>query len=94
MAKRLTREELVRVVHDVLNPNGFTSEEVNQKLLLFAINCPDPAAALDLMIEKEDPITAERVVDEALSYPSRDVNSLPESELHPDHPLRHMKLDP
>jgi hypothetical protein len=94
MVKRLTRDELVRTVQAVLNPNGFTSEEINQKLLMFAVNCPDPAAAMELVIETPEPITAEELVSKALAFPPRDPRSLSESELHPDDPLRHMKLEP
>jgi hypothetical protein len=93
MAKRLTRDELVQTVRVVLDPRGFSSEEVNQKLLLFAINCPDPAAAINLVIETPPPTTAEELVTRALACPPRDVRTLPPSELHPDDPLRFMELD-
>jgi hypothetical protein len=93
MARRLTQEELVRTVGEIMNPEGFTSEEVNQKLLLFAINCPDPAGAAELVIQTLGPVTAEELVARSLALPPRDPRSLPESELHRDDPLRHMTLD-
>ena len=93
MAKRLSREELVETVGHILRPKGFTSQEINQKLLLFAINCPDPAAAMDLIIEPGGPSTAEGIVAQALALPNRDPKTLPESQLHHSHPLRTMTLE-
>jgi hypothetical protein len=95
IVRKLQRNELVRLVGNITHPKdtGWTSEEINQQLLVFCINCPDPAAAMDLMIECMTPMSAEELVDKALSYPPRDVASLPKSELPLTHPLRHMTLD-
>ncbi len=94
MAKRLSNEEMIQIVDDILDPKEFTSEELNQRLLLFALNCPDPVAAMDLIIQTQGPITAEGLVARALAYSPRDPNSLPESQLALTHPLRYMSLDP
>jgi hypothetical protein len=96
MAKRLSREELVHLVGNILHPKGkgFSSEEISAQLDLVCINCPDPVAALDIIIETPPPVTAEELVARALACPPRDVRSVSESELHPDDPLRHLKLDP
>lgn len=93
MAKRLVYHEMVAIVRDILNPSGFTSEQINQKLILFSASCPDPAAAMDVIVETPDPVTAEDLVRKALTFPPRDVSTLPESELAAGHPLRHIKFD-
>ena len=95
MVKRLTRDELVKAVDNVLHPagKGLTPEQINEQLDLACMNCPDPAAALDIIIETPPPVTAEELVAKALSYAPRDPRTLPESELHRDHPLRHLTLD-
>lgn len=95
MVKRLSYEEMVQYVDNVLQPKdrGFTSEEINEQLLTFCANCPDPAAAMDLVIETMGPITARELVDKALDQTPRDPAALPESELALAHPLRSMKPD-
>jgi hypothetical protein len=72
---------------------GFSSEEITQKLFKFCINCPDPAAAMYLVVECLDPMSPEQLVDRALTYPPRDPSTVPKTELSLTHPLRHMKLD-
>jgi hypothetical protein len=90
--RKLTREQLVEVVEDVLDPERrrLTSEEVNRQLILFCLNCPDPVAAMGLIVEG-GPETAEGIVAEALNRPPQDPRSLPTLQLHPDHPLRHSR---
>ena len=94
MAIRLTYEEMVQYVDNVLRPKdrGFTSEQIGDQLLAFCINCPDPAAAMDIVIETRGSVSARELVDAALRCPPRDPSTLPESELALTHPLRHMKL--
>jgi len=95
MIKKLTRQELIALIEIIMKPKGtgFSSQEIDQKLLLFCINCPDPGAAMDLVVEPGGPTTPEALVDRALAYPPRDVSALPESELPLTHPLRRMKLN-
>lgn len=93
MARRLTKDELIRTMYDVMDAESFSSEEINQKLMFFCINCPDPVAAMALVVES-GPDTPEEIVEAALAYPPRDPRTVPESELHRDHPLRHMTLEP
>jgi len=92
---RLGYEELVKCVHNILQPDesGCTSEEIDRQLLDFCINCPDPSAAMDVVIETREPLTAEEMVDKALAMPLREIESVPESELPPYHALRFMKLE-
>jgi hypothetical protein len=95
MAKRLSGAELIELVENITNPRkrGFTSEEINQQLLLFCIHSPDPAGAMDLMVESMEPMTSDELVDRALALPFRDPATLSESELAATHPLRYMTLD-
>lgn len=95
MAKRLQPKEMVKLVEDVIHPKGkgLTSEEINQRLLNFCINCPDPVASMDIVINAPRGATAESIVSRAIAYPPRDPNDLPESKLAKGHPLRHMKLE-
>lgn len=96
MVRRLTRDEMIRLVDNILAPEGrgFSSEEINEQLDLVCINSPDPAAALDMIIETPPPVTAAQLVERALACPPRDVRSLSGSELALDHPLRRLALDP
>ena len=86
---------MTQLVDDVLHPEarGLTSEAINQQLLLFCINCPDPVAAMDIVIEASAPVTAEQLVERCLACPPREVASWPESELALTHPLRHIKVE-
>lgn len=95
MVRRLSYEEMVQFVDNVLQPKdrGFTSEEINDQLFTFCANCPDPAGALDIVVETVGPVTARELVDKALSQLPRDPATLPESDLALTHPLRLMKLD-
>lgn len=93
MTRQPTRDELVQLVEAISEPagTGLSSEEVNQMLLEFCINCPDPAAAMDLIVEDTTPLTSAELVDKALAMPPRDVREVPASELAITHPLRYMK---
>jgi len=95
MAKKLDRPEMIQLVDNVMHPKGrgFTSEQINQQLLLFCINCPDPTAAMDLVVEDMTPMSPQELVDRALACPPREVQTVPESELALTHPLRHIRLD-
>ena len=92
MSRKLEYEELIQLVDIVLNPmgRGFSSEEINQQLLLFCTQCPDPVAALDILLEARRPAMVNQVVDDALARPRRSVADVPVSELPLTHPLRKM----
>ena len=95
MVRRLSYKEMVEVVDIISNPKGrgLTSEEINQELITFCLNCPDPAAAMDIMVEDMEPTTPKECVDKALACKPRNIADVPESELPASHPLRHMTLD-
>lgn len=95
LAKRLERSALVDIVDNVFHPagKGLTAEEIETQLLIFCLNCPDPGAAMDLVVEAPRGSTASDVVDGALAMPTRAVETWSEAELSLDHPLRHWKLE-
>jgi hypothetical protein len=94
MVQRLDKGQLISIIGVVLRPKGkgFSSEEINQKLLLFCANCPDPVAAMRLVIECMTPKSAEELVDRALAMPQRHARDVPASELPLSHPLRQMSI--
>ena len=94
MTERLNEHQLIDTVQIVLRPKGrgFSSEEINQKLLLFCANCPDPVAAMRLVVECMTPMSAEEMVDRALAMPPRSVKEVPSTELPLSHPLRQMSF--
>src|SRR5690242_15532816 len=91
---KLTRAEMIQFIKNITHPVGFTSEEINHQLLCICATCPDPAAAMDLVLECGAPITAEELVDRALLCRPRNVTRLPDSELAAARPLRRMNPDP
>lgn len=95
MVRRLTRDELLEVLNNVLHSagKGFTSEQINEQLDIFCLNCPDPVSALDLVLEAPVGSTTEETLDQILAKTPRDVSSWSYDELAQDHPLRHLKLD-
>jgi hypothetical protein len=95
MAKRLEKDDLAKLVNNVINPKGkgFSEGELNQQLLLFSINCPDPVGAMDLVIEAHRGVSPMDLVEKALAMPRREAADVPESQLALTHPLRQMKLN-
>jgi hypothetical protein len=89
--RKLTRQELVTLVDNVIDPEGkpFTSQQSNDQLLLFCASCPDPIAAMKIVIELMEPLAAAEMVDRALACPYRDMATVPETELPMSHPFRH-----
>jgi hypothetical protein len=90
---KLTYDQMISMVENVMRPDGkgITSEQINRQLFLVCANCPDPAGALDIIIETKGPIDAKGLVDMALALPPRDPVFLPQSELATTHPLRYMR---
>src|ERR1700753_2266987 len=93
MKKQFTRQELVTMVDNVINPDDekATEEEACHQLFVFCASCPDPVAAMKIVVETMDPLTASEMVDLALACPYRDVRNVPESELYKTHPLRYVR---
>jgi hypothetical protein len=87
----LNREELLKRLDAVFfpKPGQFTEAQIDEMLLEFCMNCPDPAAAMDAVVETEERVTTEGLLDRLLSMPPRSPASYSRDELSPDHPLRH-----
>jgi hypothetical protein len=95
MAKKLDRAEMRAALECVFEPagKGLTSEQINEQLLLFCANCPDPVSAMDLVLEAPVDSTTEQVLDEALAMPPRSLATWSEAEVAKDHPLRRMVFE-
>lgn len=95
VVKRMEREDLVDLVNTILYPieGKLTSAEIDENLLSFCLNCPDPGGAMDVVIDAPPGTTAAAVVGKALALPTRAVATLSEDELSLDHPLRHWRLE-
>jgi hypothetical protein len=93
MPRRLTKSELVQIVTEISRPDLFSSQEINDKLYLFAINCPDPVRAMSLIVEDTRFLSEQQLVEEALAMAPRDPKGVPFSELPQENPLRQMNLD-
>jgi hypothetical protein len=89
--QRLGRTELVALLAS-FSDQTLSELDVERRLLTFCLNCPDPAGAMDIVLEAPPGSSDERTVDEALSLPARRVAALPTRELAADHPLRHWRL--
>jgi len=91
VAKRLDRDGLLALMNVIMCRTGATSEQINQALMRFCANCPDPVGAMDLVVSDLTPWGSdEELVDAALALPPRDVRDVPFSKLLPMHPLRNM----
>lgn len=95
IVKKLGREGLIEILENMSKSaeKGFTSEDIDRQLIIFCLNCPDPGAAMDLVLEAPRGSTSADVVDQALAMPQRAVETWSEAELAKDHPLRHWKLE-
>jgi len=92
--KKMSYPELVAVIDNLFNPHGkkFTSEQLDEQLISFCLNCPDPKGAMDFVLAASDDLSIEEIASGALGMPARDVSSWSKSELAEDHPLRHRRL--
>ena len=61
----MTREELILLVKDIMNVKGKTEDQLNKLIDILEKNVPHPEVT-DLIYY--DDLTAEQVVDKALSY--------------------------
>ncbi len=95
MTPKLNRDELIQLVAAISDPagRGLPSEQINKMFLDFCINCPDPAGAMDLIVEDTTASTSAAIVDRALAMPRRDVRDISPSALAITHPLRYMELE-
>lgn len=94
MIKKLNRAEMRAALDCVFEPagKGMSSEQINAQLIAFCASCPDPVAAMDLVLEAPVGSSTEDVLDQALAMAPRSVATWPESELALDHPLRGINI--
>ena len=68
MNKKMNREELIAIAKKIINLETASEEEEDDLIEIFTDNVPDPNAS-DLFFSKEyDGLTAEEIVDKAVSY--------------------------
>ncbi|WP_449386681.1 hypothetical protein [Chryseobacterium lineare] len=66
----MNKEELIQLAKDIMNAIGKTEEENDAMLQRFLDNVPDPNAS-DLFFSQDyEDLTAEEIVEKALSYKS------------------------
>ena len=90
----LSQAELLQRLNALLYPTEgeFTSEEDEVMLFEICLNCPDPGAAMDVIVEAPQGSTADSVLLTMLNMPARSPASYTESELSLCHPLRHWRV--
>ena len=88
----MTKEDLLRILDTIMHPkkNKFNQKEVDQALISFCAECPDPVGARWLIVECLDPMTDDELVNRALSMPLRPISDVPTSVVPGDHPKRTM----
>lgn len=64
----MTREALIELAMKIMNDNGTTEEDDDEILTIFLENVPDPSASDYFFSKKYNDLTAEEIVDKALSY--------------------------
>ena len=91
MNEKLNKEQLLRLLDKIMQPEAARSEKEGDALFLaFCAGCPDPVEAWRLLVECLDPMTDEQMVERALAMPLRKMADVPPSELPTGHPLRAM----
>jgi hypothetical protein len=85
-----SREELLKILSVMGQPKkyGLTQKTLDQTLINFCAECPDPVLARWLVVECLDPMTDDELVDRALSMPLRPMSDVPASVVPADHPSR------
>lgn len=74
-------------------PDGcLTEARIDEMLLEFCVNCPDPGSAMDAVIDAPRGVTPEQLLDEVLAMPPRSPASYSADQLSLDHPLRHWRV--
>ena len=90
--EKLSHEEMLTALSAIFEPagKGLSSRQIDVYLLSFCASCPDPAAAMDLVVEAPQGSTTEQVLQQALALRERTVESYSAAELAIDHPLRQL----
>jgi hypothetical protein len=88
MKENMLTTQLLFLLKKLMQPRGLTQKEVDDALLDFIAECPDPVKARWLIVECLDPMTDEELVDRALSMPVRPMSDVPTSIIPTNHPAR------
>ena len=88
MKENLLTTRLLFILKKLMQPRGLTQKEVDDALIDFIAECPDPVKARWLIVECLDPMTDEELVDRALSMPVRPMSDVPTSIIPTNHPAR------
>ena len=96
--KRLDRDGLIELVTFFMSGGTKSDEEDVHCLMTIVANCPDPPAAMKLLVEKQEnenpeDENPEAIVDRALRMPPRPAERYSPKELHPNHPLRRIRFE-
>jgi hypothetical protein len=94
VVQRLNHNQMLAYVRNVLEPSQDSAEEwVTEQFNVVCMNCPDPVAAADVLIETPPPTTADELLEKMLAYPERHPSTYSEEELSKSHPFRWMQVD-
>ena len=90
----LGREQLLRRLEAVFCPKEgeYTAAQIDEMLIELCLNCPDPVAAMDAILEAPHGATAAAVLEAVLNMSARSPSSYSEEELAVDHPLRNWRV--
>ncbi|WP_044973122.1 bacteriocin immunity protein [Ruminococcus sp. HUN007] len=66
MSDKLSREELIKLVSDIIECNG-TEKEIDEMMEVVEKNVPDPNVS-DLIFWNDDNLTPEQIIDKAFEY--------------------------
>lgn len=66
MNGKLNKEQLIKLVEEIVNPN-IKEEEINEKINLFEKNVPHPAPT-DLIFWNEVELSPQEIVERSLNY--------------------------
>lgn len=89
---KLSRNQLVELLKAMSLP-GHSDKESESMLLTFCLNCPDPAGAMNSVLDAPRGSTDEDIANEAFALPTRSVETVPANELPMSHPLRHWSVE-
>ncbi|MDQ0225843.1 hypothetical protein CHH83_22425 [Bacillus sp. 7586-K] len=68
MTDKLNKEQLIKLVEEIVNPK-LNDDEINEKIELFEKNVPHPAPS-DLIFWDEEDLSPKEIVEKALNYRS------------------------
>lgn len=66
MTDKLNKEQLIKLVEEIVNPK-LSDNEINEKIELFEKNVPHPAPS-DLIFWDEEDLSPKEIVEKALNY--------------------------